>query len=155
MDDSETYSSEGLSKIDRKPARQVICTLSRQTGDVGHVAAAAALDSKTDILVLSEGSLNGDVQTYFERAASGGGHWTSRVLSIAFAKYSHAIETYRILAGRDASIRNDPIRLSTSDVADAKTTKDKQLLQLSLKLDLASLENEVSLTLNHCEVCSI
>ena len=43
------FSSEGL---DKETERQLVVTLATQTGDQAHVAAAAALDDRTDILVI-------------------------------------------------------------------------------------------------------
>ena len=48
MSSSYIFSSDGL----EQPKRQLIVTLAAQTGDQAHVAAAAALDDRTDVLVI-------------------------------------------------------------------------------------------------------
>ena len=100
MSSPHTFSSDGL----KQPKRQLIVTLAAQTGDQTHVAAAAALDDRTDVLVIfslertnSSEARQASV-TYFQGATGTTDTTTpKRVHQICLDKHADSIKVYNML----------------------------------------------------------
>ena len=103
------FSSEGLHG---ETQRQLVVTLATQTGDQAHVAAAAALDDRTDVLVIfssdrtkDEAARDASVQ-YF-RQATDSGTILERVHQICLDSHEMAYGWYSTLVdGKDGYRKN-------------------------------------------------
>ena len=100
MSSSYIFSSDGLKQ---QQPRQLIVTLAAQTGDQAHVAAAAALDDRTDILVIfSEKTDSSEARqasiNYFQGATGATDTSTrKRVHQIYPDKHADSIKVYNML----------------------------------------------------------